>query len=135
MKVARHRQRLDATGATALAVVHDEPERVRDVLLDGTGWPYPVALDPGRASYRAWGLRRAAWAGIWLDPGVWRQYARLLRTGHRIRGAGKDSRQLGGDFVVTPDGRIAYARPQRRDDRPPAAALVKIVEESASGAS
>ena len=132
MKVARHEQRLAAAGATAVAVVHDEPDRVRGVLLEGTGWPYPVAIDTARASYRAWGLQRASWAGIWLDPAVWRQYAKLLGSGHRLRGSGQDPRQMGGDFVVDPAGRMAYARPQQRDDRPPAAVLTKTVEEVAS---
>lgn len=131
MKVARHHDRLEAAGGTAVAVTYDEPKRVRALLLDGTQWPYPVAVDLDRTSYRAWGLRRASWARIWLDPAVWRQYAQLLASGQRIRGAGKDVRQLGGDFVVAPDSDIAYARPQQRDDRPPAGALAKIVEDTA----
>lgn len=128
MKVARHQQRIDAAGGTAVAVVHDQPDRVRELLLDGVDWPYPVAVDESRTSYRAWGLARASWTRIWLDPAVWRQYARLLGSGHRVRGAGKDVRQLGGDFVVAPDGTIAYARPQERDDRPPAGELIRLLE-------
>lgn len=131
MKVARHQRRIDAAGATAVAVVHDDPARVRRVLLAGVDWPYPVAVDLDRAAYRDWGLGRAAWTTIWLDPVVWRQYAQLLAAGHRIRGRGADLRQLGGDFIVAADGRVAYARPQRRDDRPPAGALVERLEETA----
>jgi hypothetical protein len=131
VKVARHADRIDAVGATAVAVVHDDPSQVRDVLLEGVDWPYPVAVDLDRVAYRDWGLRRASWTTIWLDPRVWRQYAGLLAGGHRIRGAGKDLRQLGGDFVVAADGRIAYARPQQRDDRPPAGQLVRTIEETA----
>lgn len=133
MKVARHRRRLDDAGATAVAVVHDEPSRVRSVLLDGVDWGWPVAVDMERSAYGAWGLRRAPWARIWLDPAVWRQYARLLAGGHRLRGSGRDTRQLGGDFVVDDSGHVAYARPQQRDDRPPAGALVRAVEEAAGG--
>lgn len=131
MKVARHHDRIDAAGARALAVVHDEPARVRAQLLAGVDWPYPVAVDLERTAYRAWGLRRAPWTRIWLDPSVWRQYAQLLAAGHRIRGTGRDQRQLGGDFVIGADGRIAYARPQQRDDRPPAGELVRAIEEIA----
>jgi hypothetical protein len=55
----------------------------------------------------------------------------LLPAGERIRGAGRDTLQLGGDFVVAPDGSIAYARPQERDDRPPVGVLVRTAEEVA----
>lgn len=130
MKVARHRDRIDGAGATAIAVVHDEPSKIREVLLEGVDWPYAVVVDLERIAYRAWGLSRAPWHKIWLDPAVWRQYARLLATGHKIRGAGRDLRQLGGDFVVAPDGRLTYSRPQQRDDRPPVGELIRIVEES-----
>lgn len=131
MKVARHASRIEDAGATAVAVVHDEPARVRDLLLADLDWPFPLALDDDRTTYRAWGLRRAPWWRIWLDPKVWAQYARHLAAGHRIRGAGADLRQLGGDFVVAADGRVAWSRPQHRDDRPPAGQLLRILEETA----
>jgi hypothetical protein len=39
-----------------------------------------------------------------------------------------DTLQLGGDFVVDPAGIVVYARPQRRDDRPPVLALLGELE-------
>ncbi len=36
--------------------------------------------------------------------------------------------QLGGDFIVSPDGTIAYSRPQRRDDRPSVGELLSTIE-------
>lgn len=134
MKVRDRAGRLEASGAAALFVVHDEPERVRRQLLAGIDdLPFPVLVDQERRAYTAWGLHRASWARIWLDPAVWKQYQRLLRSGHRIRGAGADTRQLGGDFIVGPSGMIAYSRPQRRDDRPPVGELLSIVEEIGGG--
>lgn len=86
-------------GAQALFVVHDEAEQVRDVLLAGIdAMPFPVLVDELRAAYRAWGLGRAPWWRVWLDPAVWAQYAALLRGGARLRGAGRDTLQLGGDY-------------------------------------
>lgn len=128
MKVGRYRDRLAAAGATAVFVVHDEPEAVRRTLLAGIDPAFPVAVDPDRATYRAWGLRRAPWARIWLDPRVYARYAGLLARGERIRGRGRDLLQLGGDFVVGRDGRLVYARPQERDDRPPVLQLLRAVE-------
>lgn len=131
MKVARHQRRLADAGATAAFVVHDRPELVRDVLLAGVDCPFPVAVDPDRTAYRAWGLRRAPWVRVWLDPGVWRQYGRLLAAGERVRGLGRDPLQLGGDFVIDRRGRLVYSRPQRRDDRPPVGELLRAVEAAA----
>ncbi|MBW3619500.1 MAG: redoxin domain-containing protein [Actinobacteria bacterium] len=132
MKVRDRAGRLEASGAAALFVVHDEPRLVRSQLLAGVGeLPFPVLVDREREAYRRWGLGRAAWWRVWLDPKVWQQYARLLTSGQRIRGSGEDTLQLGGDFVVAPDGTIAYSRPQRRDDRPPVGELLAVIEDLA----
>ncbi|MBW3662754.1 MAG: AhpC/TSA family protein [Actinobacteria bacterium] len=130
MKVHERAGRLERLDATAIFVVHDTPELVRAGLLRGVERPqrFPVLVDPERAAYRAWGLRRAPWWRVWLDPGVWRRYAALLASGQRLRRSGVDTLQLGGDFVVAPDGTVAYSRPQRRDDRPPVGELVAIIQ-------
>lgn len=129
MKVQDRRQRLDALGALAVFVVHDDPREIRTRLLAGVDHvAFPILVDRRRRAYAAWGLRRAPWWRVWLDPQVWRQYLELLRAGHRLRGLGADPLQLGGDFVVAADGRIAYSRPQRRDDRPPVGELLAVLE-------
>ncbi len=129
MKVIKQRQRLDDAGATAVFVAHDEPPVLRESMLAGLSCPFPVLVDTDRSSYRAWGLERASFARIWLDPKVWGQYRHLLRSGERIRTMGTDTRQLGGDFIVDPQGVIVYARPQRRDDRPPVGRLLTAIEQ------
>ena len=132
MKVRDRAGRLHASGAEALFVVHDEPELIRTQLLAGVDdLPFPVLVDRQRHAYEAWGLDRAPWWRLWLDPGVWKQYVGLIRSGHRLRGGGADTLQLGGDFVVAPDGTLAYSRPQRRDDRPPVGKLLSIVADLA----
>lgn len=128
MKVVRRQDRIEAAGGTAVFVVHDDEDAVRSILLDGLDVPFPIVLDIDREHYDGWGLQRAPWWRIWLDPNVWKQYASLLTGGGRIRGAGKDTRQLGGDFVVGRDFRLVYSRPQQRDDRPPAGDLVEHLD-------
>lgn len=128
MKVVERQERIERADGMAVFVVHDEPEEVRSIMLDGLDVPFPVVYDLERRIYDGWGLERAPWWRIWLDPGVWTRYARLLAGGERVRGAGRDTRQLGGDFVVAPGGAIDYARPQQRDDRPPAGKLVDRLE-------
>jgi len=104
VKVLHHRDRVARTGGTAVFVVHDTPERVRAGLLRGLDLPWPVLVDLDRVAYRAWGLRRAAFRTVWLDPRVWARYGRLLLGGERLRGLGRDTLQLGGDFVLDPEG-------------------------------
>jgi len=121
------KQRIAELGAHVLFVASDEPEEIRTKLLAGIDLVFPLGFDLSRESYRKWGLSRAPWWKIWLDPGVWAGYARLLAAGERLRGGGADTLQLGGDFVVAPDGTIVYARPQERDDRPPVGKLLDVV--------
>lgn len=113
-------------------VVHDEPQLVREQMLAGLEVPFPVLIDLERTSYASWGLTRARWAEVWLDPKMWRSYARLLVSGERVRGSGQDPLQLGGDFVIAPDQTVAYSRPQQRDDRPPVGELLAVVRDLAA---
>lgn len=118
-------------GACAVFVAFDDPELLRRTLLADVDLHYPLLIDRERTAYLAWGLVRLPWHSVWLDPAVWRVYARILRQGGTWRGLGSDTRQMGGDFVVDAgaDGQIGrsdvvtYSRPQERDDRPPAGAL------------
>lgn len=130
MKVLHHRERIDEAG-TAVFVAFDEPEQLCHSLLHGIHVPYPVLVDPGRSAYRAWGLGRGSLLAVWGDPGVWRQYASEIARGARLRRPGSDTLQLGGDFVIDRGGRVVYSRPQRRDDRPPVAELLRALERAA----
>lgn len=133
MKVLKRRDRLEAVGGAAVFVVHDEPELVRRTLLAGLDVPFPVLVDLERRAYQAWGLRRGSIFGTWLYPPAWAGYARLLASGReRLRGRGRDTLQLGGDFVVDRAGTIVYARPQQRDDRPPVAVLLRELERASA---
>jgi hypothetical protein len=127
VKVLHQRQRIDAAGS-ALFIAFDTPERLRNSLLQGLEVTYPILVDRDRSAYQAWGLERGSVLGVWGDPRVWLRYGRELASGVRLRRPGADTLQLGGDFVVDPAGTVVYARPQRRDDRPPVAELVRALE-------
>lgn len=82
--------------------------------------PLSVLADPDRTVYRAYGLGRGSWWRVW-GPRVLGRYARLVRAGGRVErpAPGDDLNQLGGDFVVGPDGMLRLCRPQTGpDDRP-----------------
>ena len=79
---------------------------------------YPVLADETRAVYRAYGLQRGSWWRVWGLKSV-RAYGRLFRQGQHLERPTGDTLQLGGDFVVDQDGRLAYAyRSRGPDDRP-----------------
>jgi hypothetical protein len=133
VKVVEERERIEGAG-TAVIVVHDNPKRLRQGLLRDLEVPYPVLIDREMASYRAWGLGRARRLKTYTSPRILLGYAaRILFRGERLM-FGSDPDQLGGDFVVGPDGRLAYAHPQQGvNDRPPVGVLVRELERSARG--
>lgn len=133
MKVLERQERVDAAGGQAVFVLHDEAGRIRESMLDGLEVPFPVLVDLERRTYREWGLKRVTFWRIYLDPRVWLKYAKLLLSGERLRKGGRDTRQLGGDFVVDPAGTIVYSRPQHADDRPPVGVLIEALEDAAAG--
>lgn len=82
--------------------------------------PLTVLADPERSVYRAYGLGRGSRWQVW-GPKVLGRYAALIRDGGRLErpAPGDDLNQLGGDFVVGPDGRLRLCRPQTGpEDRP-----------------
>ena len=131
MKVQSRRDELERVGAAVLFVAFDRPKRLRESLLADVDLVVPLLVDESRAAYRAWGLRRSSVAGVWLDPLVWWRYVSLVARGARLRSVGEDTLQLGGDFVIDPEGTVHWARPQRRDDRPPVAELVREIRAAA----
>ena len=67
----------------------------------------PVYTDPTLQTYRALGARRSL-AGI-LHPRVFLRALQARRSGHRQTGVEGDAWQLGGLFLILPDGAIPYA--------------------------
>ena len=133
MKLLDRRERIEAAGGVVVAVAGDEPERVRAGMLRDLEVGYPVPYDPQHHVYRAWGLGRASWPRTYLAPEVVRGYGNLLRRGERLARPGRDVRQLGGDFVIAPDGMLTFSHPQAGpEDRPPAGLLVKELERAGS---
>ena len=128
MKVLTLADKVERMEATAVFVSFDRSDTLERQMLSGIDeLRFPVLVDVERTAYRAWGLRRASVATVWLDPRVWRSYARLLLGGERIRGRGSDTLQLGGDFVVDEQGIVVYSRPQERDDRPAVHELIRAL--------
>jgi peroxiredoxin len=116
--------RLAEFGATAVVLItFTRPRNLRG-FRRRLGLTYPVLADEARSVYRAYGLGRGSWRRVW-GMRTMRVYGRLLRAGRRPRLPSEDTLQLGGDFVVDPEGRVAYAyRSAGPDDRPPVDDLI-----------
>lgn len=124
------RDRLDELeGAEVALVLFTAPRNLRG-YRGRNALPYSVVTSEDRAAYRAYGLPRGAVTRVWGWRTV-REYGRLLRRGRRLERPSEDTLQLGGDFVVGPDGRLVYAfRSVGPDDRPPVDDLVAAVHRS-----
>lgn len=89
--------------------------------------PFPMLADPDRETYRQFDLGRGALRDIW-SLGTMKMYARLLRQGRKLRRPTQDTRQLGGDFVIDAQGRLATGFwPASPDDRPSIECLIEAV--------
>lgn len=89
--------------------------------------PFPMLADPDREAYRQFDLGRGTLRDIW-SLGTMRMYARLLRQGRKLRRPTQDTRQLGGDFVIDAQGRLAAGFwPASPDDRPTVDTLIEAV--------
>lgn len=121
------RDRRDELGdAEVVLVLFTAPRNLRG-YRSRIGIPYTVVTSEDRSAYRAYGLGRAS---AWRTYGwrALRRYAQLLSDGWRLERPTEDTRQLGGDVVVAPDGTLSYAfRSTGPEDRPSVDDLVEAV--------
>lgn len=126
------RDQLDRFGPVSVAAVtFAEPSRLADHRrhLD---LPFPLLADPERRLYQRFDFGRGSLFEIW-SPGTIAAYAGLLRRGRRLGRPTEDTRQLGGDLVIAPDGTLAAIfRPRSPDHRPTVDQLVDAVTEAHS---
>ncbi len=126
------RDRLDEFGDTTVVAVTFSEQGDLTAHRRHLDLPFPLLADPDRALYRRFELGRGSLRAIY-SAGTLRMYADLLRRGRRLRWTTQDTRQLGGDFVVDPDGRLSAAfRPASPDDRPRITDLIDAVDAARS---
>jgi peroxiredoxin len=114
----------------AVLVVSFEPPRQAARMARALGLPFPVLSDPDRRAYAAFGLRRGARERVWSweTAGA---YLKGMTRGTLPRRPRGDINQLGGDFVIAPDGRLAFAyRGDTPADRPSVDTLLAAVRDA-----
>lgn len=96
-----------------------------DFELDG-----PLLVDPELLAYRAAGLRRGR--AELLSPRLPIHALRALRSGSRQTDVQGDPWQLGGVFVIRPDGELMYQhRSREAGDHPPVDEILTSLEQGA----
>ena len=68
----------------------------------------PLFTDPSREVYRAFGAKRPTWAAL-LNPRLYWNALQVHRRGHRVGKVQGDIAQLGGVFIVLPNGDMPFA--------------------------
>lgn len=99
-------------------------------LRDG---PFSILVDPERVAYRVYGLGRGSVARIYGLKAA-KRYAEIFRSKGfgGLRRPTEDTMQLGGDFVIGPDGTLVYGFwGQGPADRPSVDDLIDAVSSAA----
>lgn len=109
------KQEIARLGAQVLLVTHAPPTLLERKMMHDLQNPFPLLLDPEKASYRQWGLGETHLGGAMLSPSLNWRYLKLLLKGERFLGLAPNMFQLGGDFIVDAAGRIAAAHPMRNN--------------------
>ncbi len=127
--------RLDELGeSTAVVLVtFTDPDNL-DNYRNTNPVPFPILIDPDRSAYRAYGLGRGSVRRVWGWRAA-RRYLEIIRNGglRDLRRPTEDTLQLGGDFVVAPDGILAWGFwGEGPDDRPSVDDLITEVRRTRS---
>ena len=117
---------IEAQGAAVLAVSFEPRDRLFQ-LSRQLQLPFPLLSDRERDIYRAYGLQRGYLRQIFSLQTVL-AYVKLLTQGRMYHFRRSDLRQLGGDFIVDPEGVIRYQyRSAAPHDRPSVDELISSI--------
>ena len=127
-QLCRSQDGLKQLKVEVLLISFGAPEVAR-VWLEEKCPSFQLLLDTERISYRAYGLERS-WLRSWNLKTQW-YYVRALLSGRKWRGIQGDSTQLGGDFIVSPGGKLLFAyRSYDPTDRPKVSELIAFLKET-----
>ena len=122
------RDHLNQFGDARIAIVtFSTPERLA-AYRQHLHLTFDIVADTDRMLYRLLGAERGSARQVW-SAGTIRMYARLLRSGRRLRRPTEDIRQLGADAVVGRNGDLRYlSLPSTPDARPPISDLIAALD-------
>lgn len=126
----------DEQRATIVLVTFTTPDQIT-AYQRRRNLPFPILVDEQREVYDAYGMGRGSFLDVW-GWRAFRRYWQILRPSgpgdrHDLHQATEDTRQLGGDIVITPDGRLSWAHwSVRSTDRPSVDEIVRAVSDASS---
>jgi peroxiredoxin len=130
IEVTKRQEEIAGLGGAVVLVAYDLPSLLAAKMMRGLHVPYPVLFDANRDAYRGWGLDRRG-LGFRLSLTAYWRYIKLLLRGEPYLGSAPDMLQLGGDFVLDRDLRIAFAHRMRHGlDRADVPVLVDALSRS-----
>ncbi len=91
---------------------------------------FPILIDPDRDAYRSFGLGRGSVLRIYGWRAM-RRYIEIFKSDglKGLRRPTEDTLQLGGDFIVDPDGNLLYGFwGDGPDDRPSVDELISVLK-------
>ncbi len=91
-----------------MLVTFTDPVNIAD-YRDRHGYNLPVVVDHDRSAYRTYGLDSGSITQIWNLQSA-KRYAEIIRADGpgALKRPTEDTRQLGGDFIIDPDGILIY---------------------------
>ncbi len=121
------RDQLNRFGDARIAVVTFATVERLAAYRDYLGLPFDVVADPNRTLYTLLGAVQGTTRQVW-SAGTLRMYARLLRSGRRLRPPTEDIHQLGADAVIDETGVVRYiSLPSTPDARPSIGTLINAL--------
>ena len=111
-----------------IVITFTEPPNV-ERYSERQSLPFPVLIDSERDAYQTFGIGRGTVRRVWGWRAA-RRYLEIFRTHgfQRLERATDDTLQLGGNFIVDPNGLLIYGYwGEGPDDRPEVQSLIDAV--------
>ena len=90
--------------------------------------PFPFLMDANRSAYQAYGLESSVLRS-WSPANLW-YYTKAALQKRETFGKRGDPHQLGGDFIIDPQGVIRLAHPSREPtDRPTMDHILRVLRD------
>lgn len=117
---------IEAAGVQPVVIGNGTP-LMAEAFVEETGLAVPLYTNPGREVYQALGAKRPGALAL-LNPRLWWNGIRVALRGFFPRKVQGDAAQLGGVFLVRPDGQMPYAyRSDLAGDHPSNEELLRVV--------
>lgn len=119
--------RIEAVGVQPVVIGNGTP-LMAEAFAEEAGLAVPLYTNPGREVYAALGAKRPGVSAL-LNPLMYWRAFRLMLRGFLPKQVQGDAAQLGGVFLVRPDGSMPYAyRSDLAGDHPSAEELLRVAE-------